>query len=86
MTNPTLQIISTRTLTVGRLRRILMASASAALMVLASASGAKLRAAPVGGVVASGTATISTTGNTTTISQTTDRAAIDWTSFNLAAS
>ena len=63
-----------------------MASASAALMVLASATGAKLRAAPVGGVISLGNATISTTGGTTTIHQTTNQAAIDWTSFDLAAS
>ncbi|MCX8501036.1 MAG: filamentous hemagglutinin N-terminal domain-containing protein, partial [Alphaproteobacteria bacterium] len=42
-------------------------------------------AAPVGGIVASGSATISVSGSTTTITQTTDRAAIDWTSFNLSA-
>ena len=73
-------------LTASRLRRILMASASAALMVLASAvSGGKLRAAPVGGTVASGSATISVSGATTTINQSSDRAAIDWTSFNLTA-
>ncbi|MCX8501386.1 MAG: filamentous hemagglutinin N-terminal domain-containing protein, partial [Alphaproteobacteria bacterium] len=42
------------------------------------------RAAPLSGVVASGGATISTSGAITTINQSTDRAVIDWTSFNLS--
>ena len=42
------------------------------------------RAAPVGGVVASGSASISASGLVTTINQSTDRAVIDWSSFNLA--
>ncbi|MCX8500335.1 MAG: filamentous hemagglutinin N-terminal domain-containing protein, partial [Alphaproteobacteria bacterium] len=40
--------------------------------------------APVGGVVASGNATISASGLVTTVNQSTDRAVIDWSSFNLA--
>ena len=42
------------------------------------------RAAPVGGVVASGSASISASGLETTINQTSDRAVIDWQSFNLS--
>ena len=39
-------------------------------------------AAPTGGVISSGTATISTSGTTTTINQSTVKAAIDWSSFS----
>lgn len=39
-------------------------------------------AGPTGGVVSSGAATISTTGSTTTINQSTAKAAIDWSSFS----
>lgn len=39
-------------------------------------------AGPSGGVVSSGTATISTAGTTTTINQSTAKAAIDWSSFS----
>ena len=85
-TRTILSLNSSNTRSAERLRRVLMASASAALMVLASAAGTKLRAAPLGGTVASGSATIvATNASTTTITQTSDRAAIDWTSFNLTA-
>lgn len=39
-------------------------------------------AGPTGGVVSSGTATIATAGTTTTINQSTAKAAIDWSSFS----
>jgi hypothetical protein len=39
-------------------------------------------AGPSGGVVSAGTATINTSGATTTINQSTQKAAIDWTSFS----
>ncbi|MDR7868078.1 MAG: filamentous hemagglutinin N-terminal domain-containing protein [Sporomusaceae bacterium] len=42
-------------------------------------------AAPSGGVVTGGTATIATSGATTTVTQTTNRAAINWQSFGIAA-
>ena len=43
-----------------------------------------VHAAPVGGIVTAGTASYSTLGQTTTISQTSDRAVINWQSFDLA--
>ena len=42
-------------------------------------------AAPQGGIVVGGTATISQNGNHTTIQQSTNRAAIDWQNFSIAA-
>ncbi len=42
-------------------------------------------AAPAGGSVAAGTATISSGGKSTTISQSSERAIINWTGFNVAA-
>jgi filamentous hemagglutinin family protein len=42
-------------------------------------------AAPAGGVVTGGGATITTAGKTTTITQDTAKAIIDWNSFNIAA-
>jgi filamentous hemagglutinin family protein len=38
---------------------------------------------PTGGSVAAGSATINSVGNTTTITQTTDKAAINWATFNI---
>ena len=40
-------------------------------------------AAPVGGVVTSGNATITSSGNTTNINQTTSKASINWQNFNV---
>ncbi|MCX8501090.1 MAG: filamentous hemagglutinin N-terminal domain-containing protein, partial [Alphaproteobacteria bacterium] len=59
-------------------------ASSVAVAAILSLSPHSSRAAPVGGVVASGTATISASGLVTTINQSTDRAVIDWTGFNLA--
>ena len=42
-------------------------------------------AGPEGGVVTGGSGSINQSGSTTTINQTTDRMAIDWNSFNVAA-
>jgi filamentous hemagglutinin family protein len=42
-------------------------------------------AAPTGGVVTGGAATIATSGNTTTVTQTTNKAAINWQSFGIGA-
>lgn len=42
-------------------------------------------AAPVGGQISAGSGSIAQSGNTTTIQQNTDRLAINWNSFNIAA-
>ncbi|MGB5920464.1 filamentous hemagglutinin N-terminal domain-containing protein, partial [Arcobacter sp.] len=42
-------------------------------------------AAPSGGVVTSGTANISQSGNTTNINQSTQKATINWNKFNIAS-
>ena len=42
-------------------------------------------AGPEGGVVTGGSGSINQAGNTTTINQTSDRMAIDWNSFDVAA-
>ena len=42
-------------------------------------------AGPEGGVVTGSSGSINQSGSTTTINQTTDRMAIDWNSFNVAA-
>jgi len=57
---------------------LLLSSCVSALMPLTA------QANPEGGVVAAGSATISSAGNTLTINQSTDRAIIDWRSFNIA--
>ncbi|RXJ98776.1 hypothetical protein CRU98_08405 [Arcobacter sp. CECT 8986] len=44
-----------------------------------------LNAAPTGGVVASGSANISTSGNTTNITQHTNKVTINWNKFNIAS-
>ncbi|WP_148572183.1 two-partner secretion domain-containing protein, partial [Aliarcobacter cryaerophilus] len=43
-----------------------------------------LYAAPSGGTVVSGTATINQSGNTTNINQSSNKAIINWQSFNIA--
>jgi filamentous hemagglutinin family protein len=58
-------------------------SAAAVVVALGAASGA--RANPLDGVVSAGSATITTAGNTLNVVQTTDRAVIDWRSFDIAA-
>ena len=63
------------------LKTLLLASAA---IISTLATGA-VKAAPLGGTVTRGEAAISVDGNTTTIAQTTDRAIIDWSSFNLAS-
>ncbi|MCX8500232.1 MAG: hypothetical protein ORO03_00840, partial [Alphaproteobacteria bacterium] len=60
-------------------------STSVAMVALLTCMPQTSHAAPVGGVVGSGSATISASGLVTTINQSTDRAVIDWSSFNLAA-
>ena len=68
--------------TPSRLSRVWVISvAFAALMSLLPAES---RAAPLGGQVAGGSASISAKGLVTTITQSSDRAVIDWASFNLS--
>ncbi|MCX8502163.1 MAG: filamentous hemagglutinin N-terminal domain-containing protein, partial [Alphaproteobacteria bacterium] len=59
-------------------------STSVAMVALLTCLPQASRAAPVGGVVANGNATISASGLVTTVNQSTDRAVIDWQSFNLS--
>ncbi|USA51897.1 filamentous hemagglutinin N-terminal domain-containing protein [Acinetobacter sp. C32I] len=54
----------------------------AALFAVNVLSASIVFAGPTGGVVSSGTASISTAGTTTTINQSTAKAAIDWSSFS----
>ena len=56
-----------------------------AVSVLMALGAGQSKAAPTGGIVTGGTAEISTNGLQTKIHQTSDRAVIDWQSFNLAA-
>lgn len=58
-------------------------SLAAAMLVMAAAGQA--HAAVNGGTVAAGAATIGTNGATTTINQSTDRAIINWKSFDIGA-
>ncbi|MDI9408751.1 MAG: filamentous hemagglutinin N-terminal domain-containing protein, partial [Candidatus Pacebacteria bacterium] len=58
---------------------------SAAVAAVLAFSPHSASAAPIGGSLAAGSASLSTNGLTTTIIQSSDRAVIDWQSFNLAA-
>jgi filamentous hemagglutinin family protein len=62
--------------------KILKKAAVLAFTLLAMGS---IYANPMGGDVASGSATISNQGNTTTIQQSSDKAIINWQSFNIGA-
>ncbi|MCX8501454.1 MAG: filamentous hemagglutinin N-terminal domain-containing protein, partial [Alphaproteobacteria bacterium] len=64
-----------------RSRSLVESVAMAAILGLFSSAS---HAAPAGGVVAGGSATISSSGAVTTISQDSDRAVIDWQAFNLS--
>ena len=55
----------------------------ALVVALAIGFSAQVAALPQGGVVAAGAASISTTAQQTTITQTTPKAAINWQSFNI---
>lgn len=61
----------------------LRSATPAALALLAIACPPTGLAAPSGGSVAAGSATIHTTGNLTTITQTTSKAILNWNSFNI---
>lgn len=66
-----------------RLTSLPIKSLAAAMLVMAVAGQA--HAAVNGGTVAAGAATIGTNGATTTINQSTDRAIINWKSFDIGA-
>ncbi|MFG1270487.1 filamentous hemagglutinin N-terminal domain-containing protein [Xanthobacter sp. DSM 14520] len=72
---------SGRTFTRGRGLRL--SGALAASTALASLLGAPAFAAPQGGSVVAGSATISSSGTTTTIDQSSNKAIINWTSFSV---
>ena len=57
----------------------------ASTLLLAAAVPEAALAGPTDGVVRAGAATIATSGVATTVNQTSDRAVIDWRSFNIAA-
>ena len=65
--------------------RILKRLALATAMSMGMASGGVAMAAPTGGVVASGTASIGVAGSTTTINQSTAKAIINWNDFSIAS-
>ena len=67
-----------------RLRQALLAG-TALLPMVAAAQGVAPNAAPTGGRVVAGAASIAQTATTTTINQSTGRAAVDWNSFNVGA-
>jgi len=56
-----------------------------AIFIVNILSASIVLAGPTGGVVSSGTATISASGTTTTINQSTAKAAIDWSSFSTSS-
>ncbi len=58
---------------------------AASLAALCAAAMSSAAADPLGGVVIDGGATIGVTGQTTTITQTSDKAIIEWQSFDVAA-
>ena len=67
----------------GKGSRRKLAAAAAAMTALAL--GAPALAAPTGGQVVAGTASISQQGNSTTIRQSSQQAALNWNSFNVGA-
>ncbi|MDR7869080.1 MAG: YDG domain-containing protein [Sporomusaceae bacterium] len=66
-----------------RLAKTVMPPVAAGMLMLGAYGPAW--AAPSGGTVTGGAATIATSGATTTVTQTTNRAAINWQSFGIAA-
>ncbi|TIX50934.1 beta strand repeat-containing protein [Alteraurantiacibacter aquimixticola] len=66
-------------------RTKIVLSASTILSSMALAATAQAQAVPSGGSVEAGSATISTTGNLQTITQTSERAVINWTDFSIAS-
>ncbi|MDI9409083.1 MAG: filamentous hemagglutinin N-terminal domain-containing protein, partial [Candidatus Pacebacteria bacterium] len=78
-----LAIISSRSLFL-RNKPVARLVGSAAVAAILSLTPNQASAAPQGGSVASGAAIISTGGTSTIVTQSTDRAVIDWQSFNLS--
>ncbi len=66
-----------------RLAKTVLPPVAAGLLLLGACGPAG--AAPTGGVVTGGAATIATSGATTTVTQTTNRASINWQSFGIGA-
>ncbi|MCG5237945.1 GLUG motif-containing protein [Xanthobacter oligotrophicus] len=69
-----------------REQRVRLAPILSASTALATLLATPAFAAPQGGSVVSGTATISTSGTTTNVNQSTNKAIINWTAFSVAAS
>ncbi|MGL4408234.1 MAG: filamentous hemagglutinin N-terminal domain-containing protein, partial [Zoogloea sp.] len=69
----------------GRSRRVIAGAVAAALVGLASPA-ASVFALPVGEQVTQGSGTVSRAGNTLNVNQTSQRLAINWSSFNIGAS
>ena len=78
-------ISKTRTHTSSRRRpnRWLVTSVLARASTLALATSANAQTLPTGGTVAAGSATIATSGSTTTVTQTSSNAVINWSSFSV---
>ncbi|MDI9409443.1 MAG: filamentous hemagglutinin N-terminal domain-containing protein, partial [Candidatus Pacebacteria bacterium] len=79
-----LAIISSRSLFL-RNKPVARLVGSAAVAAILSLTPNQASAAPQGGTIASGAAIISTGASSTIVTQSSDRAVIDWQSFNLAA-
>ena len=70
-----------------RLRSVLLAASALQAVMLCGPAAAQPapNARPIGGVIVGGAATIARGATTTTIAQSSQRAAIDWTSFNVGS-
>jgi large exoprotein involved in heme utilization and adhesion len=66
-------------------RHHFLVSTTAAVTLLASPLEAGGPALPTGGQTVGGSATVSSSGNTLTINQTTNSAIINWNTFNIGA-
>src|SRR5947209_9793833 len=69
----------------GLLRGTALQAATALVFVGQAGAQPAPNARPIGGTVVAGSASIGTTANATNINQSTQRAAIDWTSFNVGS-
>lgn len=73
---------STTTTSTSQSRPLLRSASFGGLFAVNLLAASVAIAGPTGGVVSAGTATINTSGTTTTINQSTAKAAIDWSSFS----